>query len=943
MSKDVLKGKTFLKPPGHFIDEATEQVEEVKHRHSIVSLFEGYGVKLAKTSHNGSYTGLCPWHDDHNPSLSVDETKGLFHCFGCDAKGDIIELVRKMEGVSFREALKKLEGSATTGRFGKRNADAERLTRMKEKTPTQVKPVPPEDPPYVTHNDDPPTSEPAPEAAGASALPLITLNGVAEYYHKRLYDTKDAIAYLESRGIASPELFERYKIGFADGSILSKISDKQKEQLVATGIIRKRDDSSLPLARQGAYYEHFRGCIVFPITNDSGKVVCMYGRRTGDRKPKHLYLSGEHKSMWNRKASKVYDEIVLVESIIDALSLLVIGVENVQPLYGTNGFTVEHLQMLKDDNVKMIVLALDNDDAGRKAAEKLKAKLLTEGFAVKTIFPKLSKDWNEELLAGLDRETFKLLVGEAGEEKKEAEKSFEISREGIKDIFKAEHITFEIVGAKEIFVTNLRVNVKAIYGGESYYDNADLSSGRSRRSLAETLAQLFGIEFRIVERDLMRILDYYAELRDRKLAEVNNVRTAVEITEEDRELGLSFLNAPDMFGAIVRDMETLGYVGENVNKQLVYLAASSRKLDDPISVIIVSQSSSGKSLLVETMRRLMPEEDVLAVTSLSDQALNYITPGGLLHKLLIMGEALHSDEIERQIREMLSGKRLSRMVVLKDDKGGVPATQTICQDVIVSLFMSTTANDINPENASRCFIVNADESEEQTERIQKSQREKYTLGRYFEKKHVVPQVVRKHRAAQRLLRNVVIVNDYGKYFQFPKSLVRTRRDHDRFVDLVVAVCFLRQYQKEVKTMTDPRTGGQTEYIECDIEDYRIASGIMKAGVLDATYSDVPKSLVRFYDELRTLYSQAAGEKGLKVTEAGLTQRDIRKKIAWIGAESIKLYLRKLVWLEYLQTGGSKRRGSRNTYCLVADEAMDRIDISMIPTADELAANIEGKF
>ena len=77
-------------------------------------------MKLTKTSHNGSYTGLCPWHDDHNPSLSVDETKGLFHCFGCDAKGDIIELVRKMEGVSFREALKKLESGNTTDRFGKR-------------------------------------------------------------------------------------------------------------------------------------------------------------------------------------------------------------------------------------------------------------------------------------------------------------------------------------------------------------------------------------------------------------------------------------------------------------------------------------------------------------------------------------------------------------------------------------------------------------------------------------------------------------------------------------------------------------------------------------------------------------------------------------------------------------------------------------------------------
>ena len=68
----------------------------------------------------------------------------------------------------------------------------------------------------------------------------------------------------------------------------------------------------------------------------------------------------------------MYDEIVLVESIIDALSLVQIGVENVQPLYGTNGFTAEHLQTLKDDNVKTVVLAMDNDDAGRKASEHSK-------------------------------------------------------------------------------------------------------------------------------------------------------------------------------------------------------------------------------------------------------------------------------------------------------------------------------------------------------------------------------------------------------------------------------------------------------------------------------------------------------------------------------------------------------------------------------------------
>ena len=110
----------------------------------------------------------------------------------------------------------------------------------------------------------------------------------------------------------------------------------------------------------------------------------------------------------------------------------------------------------------------------------------------------------------------------------------------------------------------------------------------------------------------------------------------------------------------------MGYVGEELNKILLYLCASSRKLDDPISVLIISQSASGKSYLVDIVRRLMPPEEVVAVTSLSDQVLNYIDD--LMHKSMILGEAVHSDTIEYQIREMLSGKELSRLVTVKDRK-----------------------------------------------------------------------------------------------------------------------------------------------------------------------------------------------------------------------------------------------------------------------------------
>ena len=152
-------------------------------------------------------------------------------------------------------------------------------------------------------------------------------------------------------------------------------------------------------------------------------------------------------------------------------------------------------------------------------------------------------------------------------------------------------------------------------------------------------------------------------------------------------------------------METLGYVGEELNKILVYFAASSRKLDDPISIMILSESAAGKSYLIDTVKKLLPEEDVISLTSLSDQALNYLPDEGLLHKFLVMGEAVHNEVVEHQLREMLSAKELSRLVTVKDEHTGKMQSKLVRKEVIVSTVMSSTDYGINPENLSRCFLL----------------------------------------------------------------------------------------------------------------------------------------------------------------------------------------------------------------------------------------------
>jgi DNA primase len=378
-------------------------------------------------------------------------------------------------------------------------------------------------------------------------------------------------------------------------------------------------------------------------------VVSFYGRSIqAGAKPAHLYPPCPRRGLVNREALKVYrDQIILTESVIDALSLVQIGVENVVPLFGTSGFTKEHLEAVRAERVQSVVLALDNDEPGRKASEKIADQLIKEGFSTSITSPTQKKDWNEEVLEGLTREGFEGLLAEAGILEPEKPKDAPVlEKKGSRYLFTFGSLVYRLLGVKENFVSSLRVNIQAKKEGseDRYIDNVDLFSARSRTSFASNLAYSFDLEKARVEKDLLAILEALEEERDKAFNQTEEEE--IILSEEEIQLGMDLLSSPDLFDRISQDTETLGYVGEDVNKRLLYIAASSRKLDDPISVIVLSESASGKSYLVDTIRKLIPAEDVLAMTSLSEQALNYLPEDGLMHKFLVMGEAVHGDIVD---------------------------------------------------------------------------------------------------------------------------------------------------------------------------------------------------------------------------------------------------------------------------------------------------------
>ena len=881
------------------------KASQIKQKSDFIALLRQFGIEVRKNGR--SYMALCPFHKDTKPSLSIDPEKKLFHCFGCGISGDVIEFVKQYKGTDFHHALSILSELNRSAHTKPEDTPIPFLPASAGMTPSQ---------PKTTIVPPPPLSQ----------VKLHTLlKAVGEHYHKTLLTNQKAQEYLKRRGLMDAELINRFTIGYCDCTLPQRISDSQKEALRTAGIFTSSGT------------EHFRGCIVVPVFKENGQIGEMYGRSISGTK--HLYLPGPHEGVFNHKAMKVYDEIILVESIIDALSLIRLRFENTIPLYGLNGYTEDHRKGLIENRIKKVIIAFDNDDAGRKGAESLK-KLLPDEVSASFLFPPRGKDWNEELVMGAEREVLKKMMEEAEVYTPEKEQqSLEVKREGSTYRFTINEITYRLIGVKEVFVQDLRVNIKAQYGRESFYDKFDLYSARARSGYSTTLGELFGVEPKRIEKDMIQILEYLEEQREKVLGVAGEEKQ--EMSEEERELGERFCKSPDMFEQVVKDMEVLGYVGEEVNKQLIFLAAVSRLLPQPLSVYIQAGSSAGKSYLLETMRKLLPPEAVKALSSFSDQALNYLKQQEFFDKVFILGEAIHNDTVLAQIRQMQSENEISRLVTVKDEKTGEMVSKEIRHEVRLSFMTTSTALILHLENASRCLVLHGDESAEQTRRVLEKQRHKSSFEGYAEEKYLIPQIIKKHHAAQRLLQKLPVFNPFSSYMRYPEARISMRRSQKQFLVTIEAACTTRQMQKERVVRVEPYTGSEIEGIECDLEDYRRAYRLFVEGVLQQSFNDVPEGVEIVYEGIREMVRERGREEKLEPTQVTFIQKQVRE-LTKLGGVSVKRYLRMLVEYEYVEVLGGRRHGTRYCYRLREDKSIEEIDLSMIPTPEEMERRMEGE-
>lgn len=333
-----------------------EELDRLKAEVDLAALIRSKGVALIAQGQN--LLGRCPFHDDKTPSLVVTPSKGLWHCLGaCQMGGSVIDWVMKAEGVSFRHAVEILRDGGAAALLA-----SDKVVKVA-------------------------TVPKLPSPVSADAEDKILLRQVVDYYHATLKQSPEALDYLKKRGLHSAEMIDAFQLGYANRTLGLRLPEKNRE---AGAQIRSRLEA-LGVFREASGHEHLRGSLIVPILSESGEVLNLYGRKILDKlrpgTPKHLYLPGPYRGVWNPLALK-QKEIILCEALLDALSFWVHGFRNVTASYGVEGFTEEHLAAFITHGVRRVYIAYDRDEAGDRAAECLAGTLLGEGIeALRVQFP----------------------------------------------------------------------------------------------------------------------------------------------------------------------------------------------------------------------------------------------------------------------------------------------------------------------------------------------------------------------------------------------------------------------------------------------------------------------------------------------------------------------------------------------------------------------------
>lgn len=790
---------------------------------------------------------------------------------------------------------------------------------------------------------------------------------VIDFYRRALQQDAEALDYLHQRGITNGEALDYFRIGYANRTLGLTLPVKQ---LKAGKLIRER------LQQVGIYrssgHEHFNGSIVFPITaaDGSGRIVDIYGRKTNHelRKgtPLDTHLNEERRGVWNIEAFRVGQEIILAPSLFDALTFWNYGYRNAT-CYFDNTLTDDLMAAMAEFNIRRVLvsdethapklLAAGTDVHLMRFPQNVNANKYAQGFsngasalgmvirraewigkgqppASSVVVPELPEELGDELDdlddAEIDDETDEQSEADEAIASNPVPASFpkltasplppaptdvEADYDGDEAIIQLGHRRYRVRGlAKNLSFDQLKVNLLASTEQGMYVDTFDLYTARHRRQFIAQAATELGVEENTIKKDLGRVLLKLEELQDEQIARALQPKETIPtMTAEEKEAALRLLRDPHLLDRIVADFDV---VGETTNKLVGYLAAVSRKLDQPLAVIIQSSSAAGKTSLMEAVLAFVPTEDQVKYSAMTGQSLFYMGESNLQHKILAIVEEEGAERASYALKLLQSEGELMIASTGKDASTGRLVTQEYRVEGPVMIFLTTTAIKIDEELLNRCIVLSVDENREQTKAIHQLQRRRQTLAGLLAAQDRQATLAL-HRNAQRLLRPLLVANPFAESLTFLDDKTRTRRDHVKYLTLIRTLALLHQYQRTIKTTT--HGDQQLEYIEVTLDDIAVANKLASEA-LGRSVDELPPQTRRLLSLIDEMVSAACERQGIDRNDYRFSRRDVREATGW-GHTQLKVHLKRLEELEYLlvHRGG---RGQSFVYELLYEPPPD---------------------
>jgi len=581
-----------------------------------------------------------------------------------------------------------------------------------------------------------------------------------------------------------------------------------------------------------------------------------------------------------------------------------------------NGFLSDHLEYLKRQSFPKIFIALNGDEAGNRAAAKLKQNLANEKLPAEILTLPDGKDINEmlqEVGAGKLHEWFSERIGVKDEAKPT------VWEDDTGNLFVLiDDREYRVRGLSSGGMDRLKVNLKvAIVNNKQlgYYDTLDLYLSRSREHFILQSAKALQKERDEIAGDINRLITILEEMR---LVMQNNSSKspAYKMSPEEQEEAMAWLKSPNLLERIEDAFAQCGMVGNKNNCLIAFLVSLSRLLDKALGALTISRSGAGKSFLQEIIAMFTPDEWLSRITRLTGQSLFYKGKTGIKNKTLIIEEDEGMKDAMFAVRVLLSSQRLHLQSIKHDQSSGeLKDFENVVEGPASILIATTDKAAFDHETANRFFSLYLDESPEQTKKILEFQ-DRLDSVEGLDIKAKQKQIAKLMKNIQRLLTPIMVVNPIGTGVKYPPEILHSRREKTKIQTLIKVTALLHQHQREIKEKEV--LGAKIKYIEVTQADVdavkRIAGDILRHSLDDI--SKLSREMLNvIHAIIEEKYEAALKEDPLSHRDNVIfTRKEIKDRTRWSMWHIIE-YLRELENEGYICSRMGKQ-GQKYAYMLV---------------------------